>query len=298
MTAAPQYAEIAQLRAELATLRARVERPRRGFPRHLRALVAAGLLVALTPLGLLAATPTFSDLGTAAAVHQPNIQALGNAGIATGFDDPDHPGQRTYNPKGLVTREEMASFLARTAGLGGNAPVVKAATAQTVPDGASTAAKVSPRGSTAGQALVSTGGGVAWQTVVGQAGATGAQGPQGAQGDTGSTGQTGATGATGLQGPGLPLVAGTVNRNGAVVAGSGFRVTRFGAGSYAIAFPVATFADAPLLLVSPRLGAGPCTTSGTGTNSDPDTGMTVASSIDIACTGGDAIFDFLALVPR
>jgi len=90
-----------------------------------------GLLVALMPLSLFAAGPVFSDLGTAAPVHQPNIQAIGDAGITTGFEDPADPTKRLYNPKDNVTREEMASFLARTAGLGANPPVANAKTAQT-----------------------------------------------------------------------------------------------------------------------------------------------------------------------
>jgi len=83
-------AEVAQLRSERGTPRRRLgTRGRRGT-----ALVLA-LLLALVPLSLLAANPVFSDLGTAAAVHQSNIQAIGNAGITTGFDDPANPGQRT-----------------------------------------------------------------------------------------------------------------------------------------------------------------------------------------------------------
>ncbi len=125
-------AELLALRSEVAQLRA--ARGRSGLPsrwkRRGAALVAAGV-IALMPLIGMAANPVFSDLGDAAAVHQPNIQAIGNAGITTGFDDPAHPGQRTYNPKGVVTREEMASFLARTAGLGGNPPVARAVSANT-----------------------------------------------------------------------------------------------------------------------------------------------------------------------
>lgn len=117
------------LEAEVATLRRRGTRRSNWRKRLPLALVA--LLVALVPLGIAAAGPTFSDLGEAAPVHQANIQAIGDAGITTGFDDPANPGQRTYSPKGLVTREEMASFLARTAGLGSNAPIVNAKTAQT-----------------------------------------------------------------------------------------------------------------------------------------------------------------------
>lgn len=104
--------------------------PQRSFTRRITLGIVA-LLVALVPLSLLAADPTFSDLGDAAAVHQPNIQAIGNAGITTGFEDPNNTSARLYNPKGQVTREEMASFLARTAGLGGNPLVVNANTAVT-----------------------------------------------------------------------------------------------------------------------------------------------------------------------
>ncbi len=120
------------LDAEVRRLRGRQEGKARAGTRGRRgAALVLALFMALVPLGMLAANPVFSDIGDAAAVHQPNIQAIGNAGITTGFDDPNNPGQRTYNPKGLVTREEMASFLARTAGLGGNPPVANALTAVT-----------------------------------------------------------------------------------------------------------------------------------------------------------------------
>jgi len=113
---APLYAELAALRAEVRRKRA----PRRWLP-----LVLVALLVVLVPLAGLAAGPTFTDLN-AGSVHNANIQAIADAGITTGCD----PGV-SYCPNGLVTREEMASFLARTAGLGSNPPVVNAATAQT-----------------------------------------------------------------------------------------------------------------------------------------------------------------------
>jgi hypothetical protein len=130
MAEQPRPDDLAQLRATVMTLQhdlARLQRRRR-LPRRFLPLALVGLLVTLLPLSILAAGPTFSDLGTAAPVHQPNIQAIGDAGITTGFEDPNSPGQRLYDPKANVTREEMASFLARTAGLGGNAPVVNAAT--------------------------------------------------------------------------------------------------------------------------------------------------------------------------
>lgn len=120
-------AELAAQRAEVTALRARIDRPRRHFPRRFLPLAIVTLLVALLPLSLLAAGPVFSDLPTAAPEHQPNIQAIGDAGITTGFANPNDPNTRLYNPKDNVTREEMASFLARTAGLGDNPAVANAA---------------------------------------------------------------------------------------------------------------------------------------------------------------------------
>jgi hypothetical protein len=133
MAEQPRPDDLAELRATVRVLQADLARlkRRRRFPRRFLPLAVVTLLVALMPLSILAADPVFSDLSDAAEVHRPNIQAIGNVGITTGFADPNNPNARLYNPKGLVTREEMASFLARTAGLGGNAPVVNAKTAQT-----------------------------------------------------------------------------------------------------------------------------------------------------------------------
>ncbi len=119
-------AELAQLRARVAQLetkqrpRSRLRQLRRFLP-----LAVIGLLVALMPLSLLAATP-FLDLDqtqNGPTGHNPNIDAIFNAGITKGCTATE------YCPKDVVTREQMASFLARTAGLGGNSPVVNAATA-------------------------------------------------------------------------------------------------------------------------------------------------------------------------
>lgn len=85
-------------------------------------LVAAFL--AVIPLSLLAANP-FNDL-VPNSVHNANIDAIYNAGITTGCV----PNQ-SYCPTDKVTRQEMASFLARTAGLGSNPPVANAKTAIT-----------------------------------------------------------------------------------------------------------------------------------------------------------------------
>jgi hypothetical protein len=109
--------ELALLRAEVAALR----RQRGNWRRH-AALGLVAALVALVPLGLLAANP-FTDL--TGGVHDANIDAIYNAGITTGCVP-----NAEYCPTANVTREEMASFLARTAGLGGNPPVANAKTLQ------------------------------------------------------------------------------------------------------------------------------------------------------------------------
>jgi hypothetical protein len=119
-TVARQGVTLHQQGAELAAQR---RLPRYGrSARRLLPLLMAALLTALIPLATLAANP-FNDL--TGGVHDRNIDAIYNAGITTGCD----PGVR-YCPTANVTREEMASFLARTAGLGDNPPVANALTAQ------------------------------------------------------------------------------------------------------------------------------------------------------------------------
>ena len=93
---------------------------------RLLAVVALALLVTLVPLSVFAAGP-FTDLDQAqngANGHNPNIQAIADAGITNGCNPPTNDN---YCPKDTVTREQMASFLARTAGLGANKPVARAA---------------------------------------------------------------------------------------------------------------------------------------------------------------------------
>lgn len=181
------------LETELGRLR-REHRHRRAGRRGRvgrRAAAAAILaaLLALVPLALLAATP-FTDLDPAQDTgHNINIDLIYNAGITIGC------GPTEYCPKEFVTREQMASFLARTAGLGNNPPIANAKTAQTattVADGAITPAKLSASGSTAGQVLTSTGTGVAWQAA--PSGGGGGVGPQGPPGPAGSPGPQGPAG--------------------------------------------------------------------------------------------------------
>lgn len=108
--------EIAAIQRELQALRREVRRQRR------RAwLVPLVVLLALVPLAAVAATP-FNDLNPGSP-HNGNIDAIYNAHVTTGCV----PNQQ-YCPNGNVTREEMASFLARLGGLGGNPPVANAAT--------------------------------------------------------------------------------------------------------------------------------------------------------------------------
>jgi hypothetical protein len=108
--------------AELVALRRNTRRGRGVWGRRLPLLIV-GVLVALVPMALFAANP-FTDLNPGS-VHNPNIDAIYNAGITTGC-----VANQEYCPNRLVNREEMASFLARTAGLGGNAPVANAKTLQ------------------------------------------------------------------------------------------------------------------------------------------------------------------------
>jgi hypothetical protein len=120
-------AELARQQRVLATFQRTTARRARWSPvRWMVAALAVALLVALVPLGLLAAGP-FTDLDPNSP-HNGNIAAIQAAGITKGCDPPDFT---QYCPKDNVTREEMASFLARTAGLGGNPPVAHALTAQT-----------------------------------------------------------------------------------------------------------------------------------------------------------------------
>ncbi len=130
--------QLAALRAEVAALR---RHPRR-HPRLLLAIVTVAMFVALVPLSLLAANP-FTDL--TGGVHDPNIDLIYNAGITTGCVP-----NVSYCPTDVVTREQMASFIARTAGLGTNLPVVNAKTAKTatLADTATTATTAGKLGTT------------------------------------------------------------------------------------------------------------------------------------------------------
>jgi hypothetical protein len=120
---------IALLEAEVArrTRAARHGRHRRRWWRAPLMLLCAALLAAV-PLGVLGAN--FGDLNPDSP-HNGNINAIADAGISRGCGGTEH-----YCPNNLVTREEMASFLARTAGLGDNSPVANALTAVTATNAA------------------------------------------------------------------------------------------------------------------------------------------------------------------
>src|SRR3954453_6784677 len=112
---------LARLQARVAHLEAVRSRGQRRRPRRLLPLALVALLVALLPLSLLAASP-FTDL--TGGVHDANIEAIYTAGVTKGCV----PNEQ-YCPTANVTREEMASFLARLGGLGANPPVANALTA-------------------------------------------------------------------------------------------------------------------------------------------------------------------------
>ncbi len=112
-----QEAELAALRAERTTTSRRLRLPGKKRSRFV-ALGVTALLVALVPLSILAANP-FPDLQTGS-VHNGDIDTIYNLGITNGFQDPafpNDPTKRIYAPTNNVTRQEMASFLARTAAL-------------------------------------------------------------------------------------------------------------------------------------------------------------------------------------
>ena len=115
-----QQAELAALRQQVACLQR--DRPRSRRWRRIVPLAFLAALLALVPLGVFGAS--FVDLNPGS-VHNANINAIADAGISKGCTDATH-----YCPNDFVTREQMASFLARTAGLGSNPPVANAATLQ------------------------------------------------------------------------------------------------------------------------------------------------------------------------
>lgn len=94
----------------------------------------------------------------------------------------DGQGTSVVNDKGMASAKPRVD-----AGItrGGNPPVANAHTAQTVPDGSVTAAKLSAAGAAAGQVLTATGGTVAWQAAPSGTGTAGPPGPQGLQGPPG-----------------------------------------------------------------------------------------------------------------
>src|SRR3712207_6345839 len=104
--------KIAAIETELRALRRQGARRRRSRP---FALLPAAILLALMPLSVLAVNP-FTDL--TGGVHDANIDAIYNAGTTTACD----PGV-AFCPEDTVTRQEMASFIARATGLGPNPPV-------------------------------------------------------------------------------------------------------------------------------------------------------------------------------
>jgi hypothetical protein len=159
--------ELDALRREVAAARAPQAR-RQGAGRALPAL-ALVLLLTLAPVGLLA-NDRFADV-PADNPHHDDIALLAAAGITRSCNPPDNT---EYCPGDAVTRQQMASFLARTAGLGANPPVARALTAQGVVSGSAPA----------GQVLTADGGGgSAFAALpIGTGGTPGPPGPPGPSG--------------------------------------------------------------------------------------------------------------------
>jgi hypothetical protein len=110
-----------RLQARVAHLEA-AERRRKHRPGRLLPIVLVALLVALIPLAGFAAG--FTDLPDPDEGHNADIIAIQTAGITKGCNP---PANDQYCPHDLVTRQDMASFLARLGGLGTNPPVANAA---------------------------------------------------------------------------------------------------------------------------------------------------------------------------
>jgi hypothetical protein len=127
-----QQQQLAALQHEVAHLRREVRQQRRHRRPHRGRFFLIGciaLLAALAPLGLLAgSSQPFADVDPNS-VHYTNIIAIRQAGITNGCN----PAANLYCPNNNVTRQEMASFLARTAGIGGNPPVANALTLSGLP---------------------------------------------------------------------------------------------------------------------------------------------------------------------
>ncbi len=118
-------AQLAQREALARLQRTLPARPAHRWGPLRRRFVAApflALVLALVPLAIFAAEP-FADLNPGG-VHNGNIAAVAAVGITKGCD----ADALRYCPNDPVNREQMASFLARTAGLGGNPPVANALT--------------------------------------------------------------------------------------------------------------------------------------------------------------------------
>ncbi len=77
---------------------------------------------------------------------------------------------------------------------------------------------------------------------------TGTTGPQGPPGTPGSGGATGPTGASG---PGVQTIAGIVDSDATILAGSGFTVSKTSTGHYTITFPPGTWSGLPVVTVTP-----------------------------------------------
>ncbi len=121
MELAAQRENLASYERAIRPARARRSPRRDRRTGQLGAALVLARILASVPLSLLA-TDRFHDVPTSNP-HHDDVNPIAAAGITIGFSD------ATYKPDAFVTRGQMASFLARTAGLGGRTRVVNAATA-------------------------------------------------------------------------------------------------------------------------------------------------------------------------
>jgi hypothetical protein len=99
-----------------------IRRPRWLTSTRLKRARPLVLLLALALASPVLASDTFSDVPTSN-VHHDDINLIRTAGITQGCNPPDND---QYCPADFVRRDQMGSFLARTAGLGANPPVADA----------------------------------------------------------------------------------------------------------------------------------------------------------------------------
>ena len=97
-------------------------------------------------------------------------------------------------------------------------------------------------------------------------------------------------GATGTSASGAKLITGRVKSDGTILGGTGFTITKGGAGTYTINFPAGTFGSIPTIVVTPAGGTFFAETQ----NSTATATSVIVFIIDAAGTGHDVDWQFHA----